>query len=88
MLAAAGAAALNEWAEGAFLLFLFSLGHAGEPTHSTVRARWPGIASELSCLGFGSFEILLSDLESGIGFRTVAEELAGWEPAPLAATDL
>jgi Cd2+/Zn2+-exporting ATPase len=31
MLAAAlGAAALGEWAEGAFLLFLFSLGHAGE----------------------------------------------------------
>ncbi len=28
--AAAGAAALGEWAEGAFLLFLFSLGHAGE----------------------------------------------------------
>lgn len=31
MLAAAvGAALLGEWAEGAFLLFLFSLGHAGE----------------------------------------------------------
>lgn len=31
MLAAAlGAAALGEWAEGAFLLFLFGLGHAGE----------------------------------------------------------
>ncbi|MBP8257742.1 MAG: cadmium-translocating P-type ATPase, partial [Opitutaceae bacterium] len=31
MLAAAlGAAALGKWAEGAFLLFLFSLGHAGE----------------------------------------------------------
>ncbi|MFN8467124.1 MAG: heavy metal translocating P-type ATPase [Caldilineaceae bacterium] len=31
MLAAAiGAAVLGEWAEGAFLLFLFSLGHAGE----------------------------------------------------------
>jgi Zn2+/Cd2+-exporting ATPase len=31
MLAAAGGAALlGEWAEGAFLLFLFSLGHAGE----------------------------------------------------------
>lgn len=28
--AAAGAAALGKWAEGAFLLFLFSLGHAGE----------------------------------------------------------
>jgi len=28
--AAAGAAVLGEWAEGAFLLFLFSLGHAGE----------------------------------------------------------
>jgi Cd2+/Zn2+-exporting ATPase len=28
--AAAGAALLDEWAEGAFLLFLFSLGHAGE----------------------------------------------------------
>ncbi len=28
--AAAGAAILGEWAEGAFLLFLFSLGHAGE----------------------------------------------------------
>ena len=28
--AALGAAALGEWAEGAFLLFLFSLGHAGE----------------------------------------------------------
>lgn len=38
MLAAAGAAALNEWAEGAFLLFLFSLGHAGE-TYALDRAR-------------------------------------------------
>jgi len=28
--AAAGASVLGEWAEGAFLLFLFSLGHAGE----------------------------------------------------------
>ncbi len=28
--AAAGAAILGEWTEGAFLLFLFSLGHAGE----------------------------------------------------------
>lgn len=28
--AAAGAALLGQWAEGAFLLFLFSLGHAGE----------------------------------------------------------
>ncbi|HRW03511.1 MAG TPA: heavy metal translocating P-type ATPase [Caldilineaceae bacterium] len=28
--AAAGAAVLGEWAEGAFLLFLFGLGHAGE----------------------------------------------------------
>ena len=28
--AAAGAAVLGEWPEGAFLLFLFSLGHAGE----------------------------------------------------------
>ncbi|MFA5509098.1 MAG: heavy metal translocating P-type ATPase, partial [Vulcanimicrobiota bacterium] len=28
--AAAGAAALGKWAEGAFLLFLFALGHAGE----------------------------------------------------------
>ncbi len=28
--AAGGAALLGEWAEGAFLLFLFSLGHAGE----------------------------------------------------------
>jgi Cd2+/Zn2+-exporting ATPase len=28
--AAAGAAILGEWAEGAFLLFLFALGHAGE----------------------------------------------------------
>jgi len=28
--AATGAAILGEWAEGAFLLFLFSLGHAGE----------------------------------------------------------
>lgn len=28
--AAAGAALLGEWAEGGFLLFLFSLGHAGE----------------------------------------------------------
>ena len=36
--AAAGAAALNEWAEGAFLLFLFSLGHAGE-TYALDRAR-------------------------------------------------
>ena len=25
-----GAAVLGQWAEGAFLLFLFSLGHAGE----------------------------------------------------------
>ena len=39
MLAAAGgAAALNEWAEGAFLLFLFSLGHAGE-NYALDRAR-------------------------------------------------
>lgn len=30
IVAAAGAAALGEWAEGAFLLFLFSLGHALE----------------------------------------------------------
>ncbi len=30
LFAAAGAAILGEWAEGAFLLFLFSLGHAGE----------------------------------------------------------
>jgi Cd2+/Zn2+-exporting ATPase len=30
LMAAAGAAALGEWVEGAFLLFLFSLGHAGE----------------------------------------------------------
>jgi Cd2+/Zn2+-exporting ATPase len=31
MLAAAvGAAAINQWSEGAFLLFLFALGHAGE----------------------------------------------------------
>ena len=30
LLAAAGAAILGEWAEGAFLLFLFALGHAGE----------------------------------------------------------
>ena len=28
--AAAGAAALGQWSEGAFLLFLFALGHAGE----------------------------------------------------------
>lgn len=28
--AAAGAAAINQWPEGAFLLFLFALGHAGE----------------------------------------------------------
>jgi Cd2+/Zn2+-exporting ATPase len=30
LLAAIGAAILGEWAEGAFLLFLFGLGHAGE----------------------------------------------------------
>jgi len=30
ILAAVGAAILGEWAEGAFLLFLFGLGHAGE----------------------------------------------------------
>jgi Cd2+/Zn2+-exporting ATPase len=30
LLAAAGAAILGQWAEGAFLLFLFALGHAGE----------------------------------------------------------
>jgi Cd2+/Zn2+-exporting ATPase len=30
LLAAFGAAVLGEWAEGAFLLFLFGLGHAGE----------------------------------------------------------
>lgn len=30
LMAAAGAAAINQWPEGAFLLFLFSLGHAGE----------------------------------------------------------
>ncbi len=39
MLAAAlGAAALGEWAEGAFLLFLFGLGHAGE-NYALDRAR-------------------------------------------------
>ncbi len=39
MLAAAvGAAILGEWREGAFLLFLFSLGHAGEH-HALDRAR-------------------------------------------------
>ncbi len=36
--AAAGAAVLGEWAEGAFLLFLFSLGHAGE-NYALDRAR-------------------------------------------------
>lgn len=36
--AAAGAAVLGEWAEGAFLLFLFSLGHAGE-NYAMDRAR-------------------------------------------------
>ena len=36
--AAAGAALLGEWAEGAFLLFLFSLGHAGE-NYAMDRAR-------------------------------------------------
>jgi Cd2+/Zn2+-exporting ATPase len=36
--AAAGAAVLGEWAEGAFLLFLFSLGHAGE-SYAMDRAR-------------------------------------------------
>lgn len=41
--AAAGAAALGQWPEGAFLLFLFSLGHAGEHyaldrAHNAVRA--------------------------------------------------
>lgn len=36
--AAAGAALLGEWAEGAFLLFLFSLGHAGEQ-YAMERAR-------------------------------------------------
>lgn len=30
LMAATGAAAINQWPEGAFLLFLFSLGHAGE----------------------------------------------------------
>jgi Cd2+/Zn2+-exporting ATPase len=30
LMAAAGAAAINQWPEGAFLLFLFALGHAGE----------------------------------------------------------
>src|ERR1019366_1073863 len=34
LIAAAGAAALGDWAEGALLLFLFSLGHALE--HSAV----------------------------------------------------
>jgi len=36
--AAAGAALLGEWVEGAFLLFLFSLGHAGE-NYAMDRAR-------------------------------------------------
>jgi Cd2+/Zn2+-exporting ATPase len=36
--AAAGAAILGHWAEGAFLLFLFSLGHAGE-NYALDRAR-------------------------------------------------
>ena len=46
MLAAAlGAAVLGEWAEGAFLLFLFSLGHAGEH-YAMDRAR-----SAVSALG-------------------------------------
>lgn len=36
--AAAGAAILGEWVEGAFLLFLFSLGHAGE-NYAMDRAR-------------------------------------------------
>ncbi len=43
--AAAGAALLGEWAEGAFLLFLFALGHAGEH-YALDRAR-----SAVSALG-------------------------------------
>merc|ERR1712000_758422 len=38
LVAAAGAAALGEWAEGALLLFLFSLGHALEG-HGMGRAK-------------------------------------------------
>ena len=38
LVAAAGAAALGDWAEGAFLLFLFSLGHALEH-YASERAR-------------------------------------------------
>lgn len=39
ILAAIGAAILGEWAEGAFLLFLFGLGHAGEH-YAISRARY------------------------------------------------
>ena len=47
LLAAAGAALLGEWAEGAFLLFLFALGHAGEH-YALDRAR--DAVSELGAL--------------------------------------
>ncbi len=45
--AAAGAAILGQWSEGAFLLFLFSLGHAGEH-YALDRAR--NAVSELGAL--------------------------------------
>jgi Cd2+/Zn2+-exporting ATPase len=47
LLAAGGAAILGEWAEGAFLLFLFALGHAGEH-YALDRAR--NAVSELGAL--------------------------------------
>ena len=41
IIAAAGAAALGAWAEGALLLFLFSLGHALEHTaYNVIHGKW------------------------------------------------
>jgi len=39
-----GAASLREWAEGALLLFLFSLGHALETIKSSRAQRWSPFA--------------------------------------------